>query len=54
MDKSNNVDKGSFLPAEDNEEFLCLEVLHLTAIEILMYNCIRLDIVFSINLLVRF
>ena len=47
------LNKGPFHHKEENEELSGLEVPYLSAIGALMYlaNCIRPDIVFSVNLL---
>jgi hypothetical protein len=54
--RSLDVNKDIFQPREDNEELLGPEIPYLSAIGELMYlaNNIRPDIVFSVNLLVRF
>jgi len=51
-----NVKKDSFCPREDNEEVLDSKISYLSAIKALMYlaNCIRSNISFATNLLVRF
>ena len=51
--RSLEVNKDPFCPKEENEELLGPEVPYLSAIGVLMYfaNCIRLDIVLSVNLL---
>jgi hypothetical protein len=50
------VKKDHFRPRGDGEEIIGHEVSYLSAIGTLMYhaNCTRLDITFSINLLVRY
>ena len=51
--RSLEVNKDPFHHKEENEELSGLEVPYLSAIGVLMYfaNCIRLDIVLSVNLL---
>ena len=51
--RSLEVNKDPFHHKEENEELSSLEVPYLSAIGALMYlaNCIRPDIVFSVNLL---
>lgn len=53
--RSLKVNKDLFHPKEDHEDLFSPKVPYLSAISALMYltNCIRLDIVFSMNLLVR-
>ena len=50
------VDKDPFIPKEDIEDILGLEVPYLSAIGALLYltNCTMLDIAFVVNLLARF
>ena len=54
--RSLNVKNDSFCPCEKGEELLGLEVPYLSVICALMYlaNCTCLDIVFYVNLLVRY
>ena len=54
--RSLEVDKEPFRPKEENEKLLGPEVPYLSAIGALMYlaNCTRVDIAFSVNLLVRY
>ena len=54
--RSLDVKKDPFRPSEKGEELLGFEVPYLSAIGALMYliNCTHSDIVFSINLLVRY
>ena len=50
------VNKDTFRPKEENEEFLGPEVPYLSAIDALIYlaNCTRPDIASSVNLLTRY
>ncbi|XP_052478353.1 secreted RxLR effector protein 161-like [Gossypium raimondii] len=54
--RSLDVNKDQFCSCENDEEFLGLEVLYLSAIGALMYlaNNTRTDIAFAVNLLARF
>ena len=54
--RSLDMEKDPFRPQEDGEEILELKVPYLSAIGAFMYllNCIRLDIAFAVNLLVRY
>ena len=54
--RSLDVNKNQFCPCENDEEFLGLEVLYLSAIGALMYlaNNTKPDIAFVVNLLARF
>ena len=54
--RSLNIETDPFRPCEKNEKILDSEFPYLSVIGALMYlaNCIRPDISFAVNLLVRF
>lgn len=54
--RSLKVNKDLFHPKEDHKDLFSPEVPYLSTTNALMYltNCVRLDIVFSMNLLVRY